>query len=397
MAFFEEPDEEEMSSDDDDDDDDDDEFLDLVGDQDLDSFRQSLSGMFGTLKDDDEDEDDDDDEEEDDDDDEEIPRTSPTSTPTSWADPVTSDLSIGMVLVANPARFCLDQPDFLPQIRGSNSTTFPLPPQPSLLSKYGLTLPPPPELGADRRADLLPVLVLVDEQAPTAPATNRGAGGIFGALVGGITGSSNNEGGYYRGILLNRRTGYLLGDLEQQGTGEPEDGKSSLPTPLLEKFVVQPLWFGGVDSFSYDMKSTSRRNSGSVSGLEMLHLCPTVEGAVQITPDGLYYGGDPAQAQEAMEIPRDTPDRGKSNARPSYYTGFDFKFFVQCTMWSPRTQLEEEIANGTWFPVRVAKEVLFQPRDRMGTRRAKPLWTEIMELLGGPYQDAKDALYRDDP
>jgi hypothetical protein len=30
----------------------------------------------------------------------------------------------------------------------------------------------------------------------------------------------------------------------------------------------------------------------------------------------------------------------------------------------------------------------------MGTQRAKPLWTEIMELMGGPYQDVRDKLYK---
>jgi len=29
----------------------------------------------------------------------------------------------------------------------------------------------------------------------------------------------------------------------------------------------------------------------------------------------------------------------------------------------------------------------------MGTRRAKPLWTEIMELLGGDYKLVRDRLY----
>eukprot|EP00957_Ditylum_brightwellii_P136174 10385486-Ditylum_brightwellii.AAC.1 len=31
-------------------------------------------------------------------------------------------------------------------------------PSPALLAKFGLTLPPPADLGPDRRADLLPVL-----------------------------------------------------------------------------------------------------------------------------------------------------------------------------------------------------------------------------------------------
>jgi putative AlgH/UPF0301 family transcriptional regulator len=77
-------------------------------------------------------------------------------------------------------------------------------------------------------------------------------------------------------------------------------------------------------------------------------------------------------------------------------TGFDFKFFVQSTVWGSSKELQKEIDNGTWFTARVSKEVLFKSRDRMGTRRAKPLWTEVMELLGGKYKDTRDMLYDQD-
>ena len=56
-------------------------------------------------------------------------------------------------------------------------------------------------------------------------------------------------------------------------------------------------------------------------------------------------------------------------------------------------QLEKEVQEGIWFVASVNKEVLFKPRDRMGTRRAKPLWTEIMELMGGEYLEIRDQLY----
>ena len=44
---------------------------------------------------------------------------------------------------------------------------------------------------------------------------------------------------------------------------------------------------------------------------------------------------------------------------------------------------------------RIPKEVLFKSRDRLGVKRAKPLWTEVMELLGGKYKDIRDQLYGD--
>jgi hypothetical protein len=43
----------------------------------------------------------------------------------------------------------------------------------------------------------------------------------------------------------------------------------------------------------------------------------------------------------------------------------------------------------------VSKEVLFKSRDRLGAKRAKPLWTEIMELLGGEFKIIRDQLYND--
>ncbi len=246
-----------------------------------------------------------------------------------WAKAVDS-VKPGTILLANPAKFC-----------SIGSGILASGPSPSLLAKFGLTRPPPKDLGPDRQADLLPVLVLVERDE------KRGC----------------------RGVLLNRRTGYLLGDLEQPPASLGNQ-VAALP-PILEKFCIQPLWFGGIDNIS--------------SGLDMLHLCPTVKDAARLTEDGLFWGGDPAQAQEAMEDP--SLDR--------IMTGFDFKFFVQSTIWSTK-DLDKEIKDGIWFPACVSKEILFKSRDRMGTQKAKPLWTEIMELLGGEYQRIKDNFYQQD-
>jgi len=226
---------------------------------------------------------------------------------TDWAESVSPDMiKEGVILLANPAMFCSDEGGIG---SGSSST-----PNPSLLSKFGLTLPPPADLGPDRRADLLPVLIVV-EKSPAAT----------------------------RAVLLNRRTGYLLGDLEQPG----EDA-STPPAPLLEKFCIQPLWFGGVDNVS--------------TGLDMLHQCPDVRGSKKLSEDGLYWGGDPGQAQDTLN---------QSNGEDGrVLTGFDFKFFVQSTVWSPG-ELERQVQEGTWFCATVSREVIFKSRDRMGTQRAK--------------------------
>lgn len=67
---------------------------------------------------------------------------------------------------------------------------------------------------------------------------------------------------------------------------------------------------------------------------------------------------------------------------------------MQSTIWLGK-DLEKEVEQGIWYPCVVSKEVIFKPRDRMGTQRAKPLWAEIMELLGGDYRSVRDKLYGD--
>ena len=148
----------------------------------------------------------------------------------------TKEIRPGTVLVANPRKFC-DEMDFDDgNAGGSNGpargkdffaaalgrTTGPAP---SLLAKFGLTQPPPRHLGADRQADLLPVVIVV-----------------------------STEEGKIQGVLLNRRTGYLLGDLEQPAGNNDtlggNDNKEDM-APILEKF------WGGI--FCFLASVTSRR------------------------------------------------------------------------------------------------------------------------------------------
>jgi len=274
--------------------------------------------------------------------------TTNEAAPQDWAKPTTA-IQPGTVLVANPRKFCAagdygagSEPsgggkDFFAAALGRTG------PAPSLLAKFGLTQPPPRHLGADRQADLLPVVIVV-----------------------------STDGGQIQGVLLNRRTGYLLGDLEQPSddgsTGESNEDMA----PILEKFCIQPLWFGGIDSLSV--------------GLDMLHLCPAVNDAKQITEDGMFWGGDPTQAQDAMEDP--SLDR--------IYNGFDFKFFVQSTIWSNAGVLQSEVDDEIWFPASVSQNILFKSRDRMGTKKAKPLWTEIMDLMGDEYAETMNNFYAGD-
>lgn len=242
----------------DDDDDDDDEYPEIIEDSDLSSIT-SVDELisFATTKSEGAD----------------VPSTD-WATPLDISD-IAKALKSGVCLVANPAKFCDD-------------FAVDKPPSLALLSKFGLTLPPPPELGADRRADLLPVLILLDRHP----------------LKG------------CHALLLNRRTGYLIGDLENQQLDEDGTTNSS-PPPNLGAFMIQPLWFGGT--------SSGGEQSNSLNGLDMIHVCPTVDGAEKITDDGLFHGGDPVQGQDAMNDP----------SLERIMTGFDFKFFVQSTRWLP--------------------------------------------------------------
>ena len=240
--------------------------------------------------------------------------TTAEAAPQDWAKPTTI-IQPGTVLVANPRKFCAagdygagSEPsgggkDFFAAALGRTG------PAPSLLAKFGLTQPPPRHLGADRQADLLPVVIVV-----------------------------STDGGQIQGVLLNRRTGYLLGDLEQPSDDGSTGDSNEDMAPILEKFCIQPLWFGGIDSLSV--------------GLDMLHLCPTVNDAKQITDDGMFWGGDPTQAQDAMEDP--SLDR--------IYNGFDFKFFVQSTIWSNAGVLQSEVDDEIWFPASVSQNILFKVR-----------------------------------
>merc|ERR1740136_431306 len=81
--------------------------------------------------------------------------------------------------------------------------------------------------------------------------------------------------------------------------------------------------------------------------------------------------------------------------RGGFSLGLILSFFVQSTRWLP-TQLEKEIRDGTWILASVSKDVMFKSRDRLGSKRAKPLWTEVMESMGGEYKDIRDLLYGDE-
>mmetsp|Transcript_1270 Transcript_1270/g.3160 ORF Transcript_1270/g.3160 Transcript_1270/m.3160 type:complete len:570 (+) Transcript_1270:58-1767(+) len=295
----------------------------------------------------------------------------------------------GLVLIANPVKFCTDlsEADRVDK-KGKGNSFFgglfddPFPTSqykstssisPALLAKFGITLPPSPDLGPDRRADLLPVVLLVDRDD------------VKGCQA----------------VLMNRRTGNLMGDLPpslfqtadpmaagDDGGGEDDgsdNGSAGFSPHPLSAFMIQPLWWAGSSPNGNGGIGDEGQPSGrdGVRAISMVHACPYVNGSVPLAiSDGLYWGGNPVQAQEAM----------KDDRLEKPLSGFDFKFFIQTTRWLP-SQLEQEIEDGVWYLATVSKEVLFRSRDRLGAKRAKPLWTEIIELLGDDYKHIRDQLY----
>jgi len=282
----------------------------------------------------------------------------------------------GVVLVANPAKFCSDLADDKTKGKGKANPfwgalfddPFPTSPKPSnsispaLLAKFGITMPPSPDLGPDRRADLLPVVVLIDHDPLMCKAA-----------------------------LWNRRTGNLMGDLPpslfEMEDGDASEGRNGneFSSHPLSAFMIQPLWWAGSSPGGNGMEDEANPSvrGGGLRNIDIVHACPYVNNSVPLPKsDGLYWGGDPIQAQEAM----------KDSRLEKPLSGFDFKFFIQTTRWLPDA-LEQEIKDGTWFLATVSKEVLFRSRDRLGAKRAKPLWTEIMELLGDDYKHIRYMVY----
>ena len=249
----------------------------------------------------------------------------------------------GIVLIANPARFCSDlakkdgdsrsgsggggeKKKFLGGLFDDPFPTFAAGTSsskssngngisPALLAKFGITLPPSPDLGPDRRADLLPVVLLINRDS--------------------VRGS--------QAVLMNRRTGNLMGDLPSNvfestttkkaiGNDDEDDGDNGPPLspPMshpLSAFMIQPLWWAGSSPGGSIMGGSGEPSKrGGISAIDMIHACPYVNGSIPLSKsDGLYWGGSPVQAQEAM--------RDSRLERP--LSGFDFKFFIQTTRWLP--------------------------------------------------------------
>ncbi|CAM9480589.1 unnamed protein product [Ectocarpus sp. 4 AP-2014] len=225
-----------------------------------------------------------------------------TSRPDEWCKP-TDVLQTGTVLLADPKAFTTRS-------------------HPKMLDKFGLAQPLPgsEQIPPDRAADLLPVVLLVGIDA-----------------------------GRTIGLMLNRRTGVLMGDLGDDFTS----------------FMIQPLWLGGTQG---------------ENGITFIHTYPEVEGAQAISEEeGLYFSGN---MESASKVVTDGPG-----------SGFNFRFFAQISVWKAG-ELEAEVDRGLWRPVVASKMALLRVRDRKGPDVAKPMWADLSQMAGGEYLAAMEEFYR---
>ena len=140
-----------------------------------------------------------------------------------------------------------------------------------------------------------------------------------------------------RALLMERRTGALMGDVSMEEYG---------------CVAIAPLWLGG----------TAKQNS-----LYVVHDVPSLEGATEVST-GLFLGGWTAARPKVA-------DSSLAEGR--------FKFFLGATEWSPG-QLEDELKKGAWLALECAPSLVIKDRV-MGWRpgRPKPVWTELMNELTG--------------
>lgn len=215
-----------------------------------------------------------------------------------------SSLSAGQVLVANPERFFSRNPFWQPV---------------KDLNRFLLRGPidDDDQLTPDMRASMLPVMLLIDY---------------------------NKQGS--RGLMMERRTGALMGDLSMEAFGA---------------VAISPLWLGGM---------------ANQDTLYTVHDVPGVEGASQIR-DGLYLNG-------WKDVQPQVSDSSISDAR--------FKFFLGATEWGSG-QLEAELKEGAWIALDIDPSLVI--KDRVGNqrpRKPKPIWTELLQYLAGESPDVQRML-----
>lgn len=146
------------------------------------------------------------------------------------------------------------------------------------------------------------------------------------------------------GLIINRPTEYNLGQLAGF-----ED--------LLPEFGSCPLYMGG---------------DVGANALHSVHGVPRVEDSVEIV-SGVYMGGFKSM---------------KSSVQSGQHSAMDYRLFVRYSGWGPG-QLEREVAMGVWYVACCSKDIILKHCIQL----PKPLWREVLELMGDPYADISKRAY----
>jgi len=204
------------------------------------------------------------------------------------------ELARGRVLVANPEKFF-----------SNNILSEPV----RDLNRFKLRGPLDERYSPDQYANFLPCILLVDYE----------------------------KGKPSRGVLMERRTGALMGDLGSD----------------YGCVAISPLWEGGQEM----------RNS-----LTIVHNVDDMPSADKLGDEGLYTGG---WKEAAPRLSNSSLAEGR------------FKFYLGSTVWRPG-QLDEEVGNGAWFVLKVDPEIFLKDRI-LGWQpgRRKPIWRDLMKEVKG--------------
>lgn len=156
------------------------------------------------------------------------------------------------------------------------------------------------------------------------------------------------------GLILNKPTGLVLG--RKPGGLPLELGGSA---PVQQVFQDNQVYCGGY------------------TAQQVLHIMHgyTLPDSVPIVP-GVHMAGEAAAAAAVAA--------GRLPAA-------DFKFFAGALTWQPG-QLEDEIAKGAWFTAACSRSLVLKSALQLPV----PLWSEVLQLMGGEYAELARDSYEGD-
>jgi len=225
--------------------------------------------------------------------------------PAEWARPADGPAT-GVVLVGKPDWFFAPKPDKL---------------QAAALERCGLAPDAAERAPPERYAAISPVVLLLEG------------------------GAAKTQG--YRGVLMGRRSGYMMGDFKEL---------------KVQGFMLQPLWVGGPAQADGPRRTVGAPDGETETGIVAVHPFADLPNAERVGEDGLCVGGDWRTATTLVE-------KGMLNP-------YRFRLFAQGTAWKPG-ELEREIQAGAWRLATVSCDLLLKDRER----GAVPLGVDILDHL----------------